>query len=254
MDGGVRRIEIVGVAGAGKSTLARTLLARHPVCRLADFIHARVPSHWPYFAHSAPGAARLLAHALRPPRPSWDELKLYVYASEWHRYLAAREDRSSVTLFDQGPFFALACLLWGGSAVTDSSPFRRWRQGSAARWARELDLVVELTAADEVLLARIDAREKAHVAKGRSPREAARILAAHRHAYAEVLGDVEGSIRVLRFDTSRRSADTIADDLAGLFSPRLPAALDGTASHPQPAGGVTRAVRRDGIEELGSIR
>lgn len=253
---GAHRIELVGVTGTGKSTLARTLLAGQPDWHAADFVHARDPSHWRYFAHCAPGAARLLPGALQRPRMSWDELKLYVYASEWHRYLAARrEHRSGVTLFDQGPIFALARLVWGGSAVTKGSWFRSWKRETVACWARELDLVVELTAPDDVVLARVDARDRWHEIKGLARRGALEVVAAHRRAYADVLEDVErsGPLRLLRVDTSARPPEAIADELAGFLSPGPAKALDGTVSDAQRATGVTRAGMRDGIEELGSI-
>jgi hypothetical protein len=214
MESDVRRIELVGVAGTGKSTLARALVARHRDWRIAESIHARDPSHLPYFVHSTPGLVRLLGHALRPPSPSWEEVKLYVYASEWHRYLDSHpEHGSTVTLLDQGPLFALARLLWGGSAATRSAWFRTWKREAAARWAHELDGVVELIAPDPVLLERINEREKPHAAKGKSAREAMKILASHRCALTEVLGDVGdgASIRRLRFDTSKRSLDEIAN-------------------------------------------
>src|SRR5919201_2016438 len=116
MQSDVRRIEIVGVAGTGKSTLARAVLARHPDWRIAESIHARAPSHLPYFVHSTPGLVRLFGHAF--PRP------------------------------------------------TSSAWFRSWARATAARWALELDVVVELTAPDHVLFERINERGKRHLAKG----------------------------------------------------------------------------------------
>ena len=240
----VRLIEIVGVAGAGKSTLAQTLLARHPEWRLADFIHARDPGHWRYFVHSFPGVGRLVAHAFRRPRVSWDEVKLYVYASEWHRYLRARPGQhSAVTLLDQGPLFALACLLWGASAVVSTPWFRSWKRETAARWAQELDVVVELTAPDDVLLARINERERWHAARGTSRREAMEILGAHRRSYSEVLADVQrsGGVRLLRLDTSDRRPEALADELSSVLSPEFSWALDGAASDAQRSRGTARA-------------
>jgi thymidylate kinase len=251
-----RRIEIAGVAGTGKSTLVEALLERHPDWRSADFIHARAPGHFRYFAHSAPGIVGLLAHGVGRPVASWEEVKLFVYASEWQRYLRARpESESGVTLFDQGPLFALARLLWGGGAVTRSSWFRSWKDRTVARWALELDTVVELTAPDYVLFARINEREKEHPAKGRSARETVEILAEHRRAYAEVLDDVErsGSVRLLRFDTSKHSLAEIADELSASLSPKPPAALDAASSDTQRTSGATYGSVRDGVERLGSI-
>ncbi len=207
------------MAGTGKSTLAHALIDRHPDWRLADFIHARQPGHWPYFVHSAPRLARLLASSPRRPAMSWDEVKLCVYASEWHRYLDS-EHGSGVTLIDQGPAFALARLLGGKSAVASSSRFQAWRHETAARWAVELDAVVELTAADDVLLERINAREKDHEAKGKAASAALDVLADHRRAYADVLDELEGTghLRRVRIDTSERRPEMVAEEVSAMLS------------------------------------
>jgi predicted kinase len=250
-----RWIELVGVAGTGKSTLASALVARHPDWRIAESIHARAPSHLPYFVHSAPGLVRLLGHALRPPSLSWEEVKMYVYASEWHRYLDSQsENGSTVTLLDQGPLFALARLLWGGSAATRSAWFRTWKREAAARWAHELDGVVELSAPDTVLFERINERAKPHPAKGKSARETMEILASHRRALTEVLGNADdgASIRRLRFDTSKRSLDEIANELSGVLSPTASPTLDGMGPDEQRTTRARAKLPVSGSEGLGS--
>jgi shikimate kinase len=250
------RIEIVGLAGTGKSTLVEALLDRHHDWRVADFIHARTPSHFRYFVHSTPGIVGLVAHGFGRPATGWEEVKMYVYASEWHRYLRAHpEYESGVTLLDQGPLFALARLLWGGGAVTRSSWFRSWKSRAVARWTLELDTIVELTAPDHVLFERINEREKKHPAKGKSARETVDILGEHRRAYADVLEEVErsGHVRLLRFDTSKRSLEEVAGELSDALSPRASTALDAPASDTQRTTEAPYGSVRDEIERLGSI-
>ena len=249
-----RRIEIVGVAGTGKSTLAQTLITRHPDWRLADFIHAREPTHWSYFLRSAPGVVRLLVHSHGQPSLSWDEVKLYVYASEWHRYLDSQHG-SGVTLLDQGPVFALACLRWSDSPAGRSPAFTAWTHETTERWASELDAVVELTAADDVLLERINKRAKGHVAKGRSSSEALAVLASHRRAYADVLDEVEqlGRLRRMRVDTSEITSESVADEVLEMLSAQFAIPLDGAAPRAQRERGNTPGIARDGMEDLGSI-
>jgi shikimate kinase len=208
-----KRMEIAGVAGAGKSTLARALVDRYAGCRVADSLHTRLPAHWPYVAHSVHGLLPLLAATARSrPVLSWDEIKFAVYVSEWNRYLG-REHRPGLVVLDQGPIFALARLLWGQKPVTRSEPFRAWMSTMMRRWSLELDAIVWLDAPDHVLHERIGTREQRHEAKGKPTREVLELLGTHRQAYRAVLESIArlGRPPVLHFDTSRMSPLEIAD-------------------------------------------
>ncbi len=230
---GTRRIEIVGSAGAGKSTLTRALVERYSSCRVAASLHTRLPAHWPYVVHSLPGVLPLLTRTVRHrPLLSWDELKFFIYVSEWSRFLAARpEYRSVVSVLDQGPIFALARLLWGGKPVTRSQWFQAWLNETVEQWSVELDAIVVLTAPDDVLLERINLRDSSHEAKGKSTRDALELIESHRNAYTRVLDVVDRleRPRVLRFDSSRTSSTEIAEQLADLFEANPPLAVDGSA-------------------------
>ena len=224
------RLEIVGVAGTGKSTLAALLLEQHPHWRLADSVHARAPRHWIFFLRAAPGIVRLVADAVgRLSWVRWGEIKLYVHASEWHRFLQRPDERSHVMVLDQGPLFALACLVWDHRAEERSTWFGTWTRDTAKRWAEELDVIAVLDAPDATLLERINTRDKRHALKGRPTAEASGVLATHRRAYEEVLGDIDGTgqPKLLRFDTAARTLESIAEELSEALVPdHRPVALD----------------------------
>ncbi|MGH3066655.1 MAG: hypothetical protein ACRDOF_10200 [Gaiellaceae bacterium] len=211
-------IEIVGVAGAGKSTLARLLRSEHG-CEIADSLHTRLPAHWPYVLHGLPGLAPLVAESARNrPLLSWDELKFVLYVAEWHRYLRYERDgrTSGTVVLDQGPVFALACLIWGRKPVTQSSRYETWQRRMVERWALELDAIVLLDAPDETLLSRIDSRTQKHDVKGARRAQGLELVERHRRAYGQVLGQLEefGRPRLLRYDTATMPAAAIAADLA----------------------------------------
>jgi hypothetical protein len=227
---GPRRIEIAGVAGSGKSTLTRTLVAGRDGWRVADSLHTRLHAHWPYLAHSASGLLPLVGTTLRRrPVLSWEEIKFAIYVSEWHRYLRKREAEPGVVLLDQGPVFALARLLWGQKPATRGEPFGAWMDAMLRRWSDELDLVVWLDAPDQVLHERIRGREQRHEAKGKPEPDAVALLGTHRRAYRSVLAPIArvGRPPVLRFDSSRMSPDEIADavgEAVGARPSRIPEA------------------------------
>jgi chloramphenicol 3-O-phosphotransferase len=221
MSSSARIIEIVGVAGSGKSTLTRALCAQYAGCRVADSLHTRLPAHWPYVAHSLPRVLPLVARSARNrPAWNWDEIKFVIYVSEWDRFLRDRpEHRSGVTVLDQGPIFALARLLWGKKPITTHRSFEIWLRRMVERWSVELDAIVWLVAPDEALLARINHREQRHEAKGKPVPEGLELIELHREAYGRLLELVTGvgRPRVLRFDTSTMSPAEIAGELADLF-------------------------------------
>lgn len=218
---GVLRVEIVGLAGTGKSTLARSLADRHTACHAADFLHVRSPGHWRYVVHSVPRVVPLLAKTARPrPALSWDEVKLIIYVSEWSRYLRARrESGDGIAVLDQGPLFALACLLWGGKPATRSPRFLAWVAEMVAHWSSELGLIVWLDATDDVLLGRINDRVQRHEAKDKATGDALELLRRHRDAYRQVFGEIArlGRPQVCRIDTSARQPEQIAAEVGRLL-------------------------------------
>jgi hypothetical protein len=238
MSSRAQRIEIVGVAGSGKSTLTRTFVTSYPGCRVADSLHTRMPSHWPYVAHSLPRVLPLVVRsALDRPALSWDEIKFAIYVSEWDRFLRDRpEHRSGLTVLDQGPFFALARLLWGKKPVTRSRSFAAWFDRMVDRWSIELDAIVWLVAPDAALLERINHRDQRHEAKGKPIPEGLELLELHREAYGRLLELVAGlgRPRVLSFDTSTMRPAEIAGELAELFGAQAGAAVDGGLPGSQP--------------------
>jgi len=218
--GKTQALEIVGVAGSGKTTLTRALRSDHD-CHVADSLHTKLPGHWPYVAHGLPRVVAFFAASMRDrPTLSWDELKFVLYVAEWDRFLRAEHpDRQGVVVLDQGPMFALACLLWGRKPVTRHASFEAWLRRMAEHWSRELDAIVVLDAPDAVLLERIDAREQRHDAKGVPSHQGLELLGRHREAYGRVFELVEsyGRTRVLRFDTATMPPARIAGELAELL-------------------------------------
>ncbi|MGH2539339.1 MAG: hypothetical protein ACRDGK_02340, partial [Actinomycetota bacterium] len=152
-------------------------------------------------------------------RPSWPDVKLMVYVTEWGRFLRRRREYDrGVTLFDQGPIYALVRLKAQGSNVTGRARFERWWDEMLERWARELDAIVWLDAPDDVLRARVDGRDQRHTTKGAPADDGRRFIERYRRLFEETLEriDVPGGPRVVRIDTGITSAEGVAAEIGSL--------------------------------------
>jgi broad-specificity NMP kinase len=207
------RIEILGVAGAGKSTLATQLAAGAGV-EMAGFIHTRRPSHLLEVVRGIPRLLPILFVGItRSPRLSWPEWKLLVYVTRWRSFLERRTPSGTVLLFDQGPLYALVRLEAEEKPFTTRRAFGRWRDEMLAGWVGELSLVVFLDAPDAVLWDRINVRPQGHKAKGEEATEGLRFIARYRRSFEVLLRKVEasGGPQVVRFDTGSTTPAQIAE-------------------------------------------
>lgn len=218
-----RKVEILGVAGAGKSTLA-ALLARGTGVEEAAFIHARQPSHLAQMVRGTPRLLPVLVGGLmRTPRISWPEFKLLVYVTRWRLFLRrSTAPRGVALLFDQGPVYALVRLKAEGKPFTTRPAFERWSEEMLEGWAGELTGLVFLDAPDAVLWNRINERPQGHKQKGEEATTGLDFIARYRRSFEDVLRRVEelGGPRVLRFDTGTATAAQIAEKVKPLLRDR----------------------------------
>ena len=211
-------VEIVGVAGAGKSTLARALCLHDRTCRLGPFLDVGRLAHTPYVLHSLIGLVPIvLAGLSRQPRISWREAKLVMYVNEWRRYLVRTclPDQRMFVL-DQGPIYALGRLEALGKPYLRSAVYRRWRQRMTAAWATKLNRIIVLDAPDSVLVERIGGRTQAHETKGKSPEIGYEFLARHRRAFDQIIAAIAdaGGPKAHRIDSGSLPPGRVAGAVA----------------------------------------
>jgi shikimate kinase len=228
-------LELVGPAGAGKTTLSRTLCQRDPRMvaglRVGKARQARLT-----LQHSA----ALLPTFLRRHRSDrWfnrAELRAMAYLAGWPEVLGRDAPEPRVTLLDHGPVFRLAVLREFGPALTRSGAFERHWSLELERWGALLDRVVWLDASDDVLMERIRQREQDHGVKEGSDEAVRAFLGRYRTRLEDVLGRLSkaGGPTALRFDTARQSSEQIAASVLSVL-PGCPAS--GSGSRPSPGRG-----------------
>jgi deoxyadenosine/deoxycytidine kinase len=214
-----RIVEIVGPAGAGKTTLCQALSHCNESIHLSNFPDVRKISNAPFFIwNGLQITPALLSLSQRNSRKltrrefAWLSI-LYGWPGVLQKELK-KNDRTII--LDQGPVYLL----------TETSEFgpeylRRQRAENLwwdlySRWADMLDMIVWLDAADTDLLKRIRSRDKGHVVKNESVETTFEFLDSYRKAYEWTISNLSANhlgLKVLRFDTSRKSPEEIASQL-----------------------------------------
>jgi shikimate kinase len=224
MDNMVPRIvEIVGPAGAGKTTLYQTLSHCNGSIHAGNFPAVRKISAAPFFlwngfqlfinliGSSQHGAGKLT-------RREWAWLSI-LYG--WPVVLRRELQNNKTIILDQGPVYLLTEVLEFGPEYLREKIMGKLMQTFYSQWADTLGMIVWLDADDADLLKRIRNRDKEHVVKNESEETALRFLDRYRKAYEQIIFNLEINhmgLKILRFDTSRNTPQEIADQLLFQFN------------------------------------
>lgn len=208
-------VEIIGLAGAGKSTLAHALqqtipnvnnqisLNRHltlrSILQLTYFViplYLRKSPHITYFTQ--------------------EEIRAMTYLVKWHTALQSNKDRlGDIQLLDLGPVYRLATLHEFGSPLTKDARFVMWHSDMLQQWQKNIDLVIWLDAPHDVLQQRINHRSKEHKLKGRPIAQSEQFFMRYHAAFSRVIEQmtVAGGLQVIQINSNRRSVEQIVQQV-----------------------------------------
>lgn len=181
-------VELVGPAGAGKTTLAQGVSAADPS------VHAGL-SLWGLprprlLAAALPLIPRIIASSLRPKRrPHWAVMAQMIRLGALRRVVCDEATKHRVLILDEGPVFALSWLDVFFARHGDRVP-AAWRRRIISEWATLLDVVVFIDASDLTLANRIRAREKPHMVKQSSDAEIFGFSAGFRRAFERAIDEL----------------------------------------------------------------
>jgi adenylate kinase family enzyme len=212
-------VEILGPAGAGKTTLARALSERHEEIQ-PDIPLSRIDKI-PFFISNT---VIFLPTFLRQYRHSswfdWRESRSMAYLeAALHGFAKQGSNNDMVTLLDHGPIYRLAFLREFGPEITTSELYERWWASLLDQWIATLDVVIWLDAPNEVLLERIRARDRSHTIKEQHELDAFEYLTRYRTSFEQIIAEfvTEGQVKLLRFDTNQESVPRIVDKVLSIF-------------------------------------
>ena len=218
--------ELVGPAGAGKTTQAEALCRRNKDVTLAPIPILREARSVPYFIRNFLFLLPIVFRLRRDTRSlSWDATKMMIHLNGWDSKLAPPVPSDiAVTLLDHGPVFMLATLLEFVPQIADFQRSQRWFDSMLKKWSSLLAMVIWLDAPYPVLAERINTRNRRHIVKGKGEDEIIDFLARYRKSFERVmlmLAAEDSGLRVLRFETDQELERSITDRIvAALEMPK----------------------------------
>lgn len=203
-------VALVGLAGAGKSSLGQALI------RLDPEVQTRPRVSWWRYLTSIPPLIRTFVRLHRPFRGVLGkEMKRLLRLHALQRLVHETTD-CRILVFDEGPVYLLArILVYGGPGIKTRSFEQCWRR-AIATWAAELDVIVWLEAPEELLAARLRARpQHPFTHTGTDDQSVRALFRAYREAFTRVIGELTaaGGPRPWTVPTDRGSVDRTAREL-----------------------------------------
>ncbi len=213
-------IEMVGVAGTGKTTLREILYQRS---RRFQF---RIPpsklTYWQFLARHTFLWLPIYLWKYRHNRWfTWKEIKLMGYLETWIPYLRRQAlAKNTVVVLDPGSVYWLAALREFGPEITRNERYERWWKNMLRQWAAAVDVIISLEAPEELLFQRVLGRDEWHEAKDQTQEEACEYFAGYRRAYRQIIATMtcQAGPRVIRFRTDQISSEEMADRVLALLS------------------------------------
>jgi hypothetical protein len=214
--GKTKIVEIVGPAGAGKTTLYQALDCHADLMRLGNFPDVRKVADAPFFIWNG---IRIIPSLLRLYQSSSRQLTRREFAwmsilYGWSELLCKESHRDNrVIVLDQGPVYLLAEMrLFGPEYLKRAGANGLWHN-LYKRWGTMLDIVVWLDAEDEVLFHRIRNRQQEHIVKDQPATVVFEFLNCYRSEYERILSVLEAQesgLKILRFDTQQQPKDILS--------------------------------------------
>lgn len=207
-------VELVGPAGAGKTTLARSVTE-------ADASVRSGLSLWGLPRRRLVRSAMALLPTIlgatfnRTPLRT-GEMGQMIRLGALRRVVEDEASRHRVIILDEGPVFALSWLdvffSRNGAHVPAS-----WRRRVIAEWATLLDVVVFIDASDITLADRIRTREKPHMVKELPDAEIFGFSAGFRRAFERAIGELAQAGHIV-VDSLKTDSGPVDENTAHLLT------------------------------------
>jgi len=221
-------IELIGVAGVGKSTLYRALNSKDLSWLVCDMV---LPvwniSSAPFFFENIISLAPLLIHEeIKGERLlKRREIAFLALLNGWHKILRKKADQQGkAILIDQGAISMMTYLSVWGPPSLKFDHLQGWWDSVYVNWARTLDFLVYLDTKDEIIIDRIRTRSQDHHLKKETTDVMCDWIMRYRLLYKKLLNRFESNgfrAKVVRIDTGENSVEDIVNIFISLVESHL---------------------------------
>ncbi len=213
-------VEIVGPAGAGKTTVSRMLLRHGEGVQLGRFPDVHKKGDALFFVYHGFGLIPFLICSCHG-KGEWLSRREFAWLAilrGWSRRLQLEKRRGQkVVVLDQGPIYLLAETKELGPKCLSGQRTERFWKRIYKRWGTTLDMVICLDADNPCLQERIQTRTKGHVVKNEASPAVFKFLDSYRTAYHHIFERLKadgGNPRIIKFDTGQEQPEEIAIKLS----------------------------------------
>jgi adenylate kinase family enzyme len=207
-------VELVGPAGAGKTTLAKGVTETDATVRSGLSLWG-LPRRRLVRSAMALLPTILGASINRTPLRA-GEMAQMIRLGALRSVVEDEASQHRVIILDEGPVFALSWLDMFFARNTDRVP-AAWRRRVIAQWATLLDVVVFIDASDITLANRIRTREKPHTVKDLPDAEIFGFSAGFRKAFERAIGELAQAGHIV-VDTLKTDSDPVDENTARLMT------------------------------------
>ncbi len=212
-------MELVGVAGSGKSTLRKMLKELNPQIDVV----APPPKYYylmPILKIIVRWFPLYLRHYSKTRWFTMQEIKIIGYLDCWLPYLRrCAVEKDMMVVLDPGSIYWLTALKTFGPELTRDAKFQAWWETMRKKWLSAIDIFVWLDAPTELLIQRVQGREEWHESKLMTHDETAQSFDLYRKGYRELI-DLLSKRRknhVLIFQTDQTPTEEIFNQVKELL-------------------------------------
>jgi adenylate kinase family enzyme len=207
-------VELVGPAGAGKTTLAKGVSETDATVRSGLSLWGLPRRH--LFRSAMALLPTILGASVNRTPLRAGEMAQMIRLGALRRIVEQEATRHRVIILDEGPVFALSWLDVFFSRNGERVP-ASWRRRVVAEWASLLDVVVFIDASDITLANRIRTRDKDHMVKGLPDEEIFGFSAGFRRAFERAIGELSKTGHIV-VDTLKTDTGPVDENTAHLMT------------------------------------